>query len=72
MRALDKDMTRRDFVRGAGMGAAGVIAAGGVLGGLGSRLSARNARAATTVSIWTDADAVYLVAPSPDRAFLVQ
>jgi FtsP/CotA-like multicopper oxidase with cupredoxin domain len=47
MRALDKGMTRRDFVKGAGMGAAGVIAAGGVLGGLGPRL-AHDARAATT------------------------
>ena len=48
MRALDKGMTRREFVKGAGMGAAGVIAAGGFLGGLGSRLSAHDARAATT------------------------
>ena len=49
MGALDKAISRRQFFKGAGLGAIGTIAAGGLLGGLGPRLAAPRADAATSV-----------------------
>jgi FtsP/CotA-like multicopper oxidase with cupredoxin domain len=48
MGALEQGLSRREFFKGAGRGAVGVAALGGLIGGLGSRLSATEARAATT------------------------
>jgi len=48
MGALDKGFTRGQFLKGAGRGAVGTIVAGGVLGGLGTRITDHDARAATT------------------------
>ena len=40
--------TRREFLKAAGLGAAGAVTAGGLVTGFGSRLLVPNARAATT------------------------
>ena len=49
MGAFDKAISRRQFFKGAGLGAIGTIAAGGLLGGLGRRLAAPRADAATSI-----------------------
>jgi FtsP/CotA-like multicopper oxidase with cupredoxin domain len=48
MGTLAEGTTRREFLTGAGIGAVGVLAAGGFIGRLGSRVSAQEAHAATT------------------------
>jgi FtsP/CotA-like multicopper oxidase with cupredoxin domain len=63
MGALEKATTRREFLKGAGLGAAGVVVTGGFLGGLGSRLSAEKARAATTTLALVATDG-YMTVPT--------